>query len=111
MSPPYPLDPLSAAEIKAAIAIVKKTHGDCFFNVVSLHEPRKAEMLAWLASPSESRLPARIADVVVIKKGGKIYDGLVDLAGPKITKWELLEGAQPIVCRLSVPDPALRPRH
>ncbi|KAL2206036.1 copper amine oxidase [Sarocladium strictum] len=97
MSPPYPLDPLSAAEIKAAIAIVKKTHGDCFFNVVSLHEPRKAEMLAWLASPSESRLPARIADVVVIKKGGKIYDGLVDLAGPKITKWELLEGAQPII--------------
>src|SRR5688572_33108312 len=96
-SAPHPLDPLSAAEIQISIDIVKKTHGDCFFNVVSLHEPRKAEMLAWLESPDQARLPPRVADVVVIKKGGKVYDGLVDLAGPKITKWELLEGAQPIV--------------
>lgn len=94
---PYPLDPLSSAEIQAAIAIVKEQHGKCFFNVVSLHEPRKADLLAWLKDPTEDLRPARVADVVVIFKGGKVYDGLVDLGGPTITKWELLDGVQPIV--------------
>lgn len=99
-SPPHPLDPLSASEIAVAIEVVKKNHGDCFFNVVSLHEPRKTDMLKWLDSPTEPLRPARVADIVVIKKGGKVYDGLVDLSGPTITKWELLEGAQPIVSDL-----------
>lgn len=98
---PHPFDPLSAAEIETAITAVKNTHGECFFNVVSLHEPRKAEMLAWLHDSNASRRPARVADVVVIKRGGQVFDGLVDLSGPKITKWELLEGAQPIVRFLS----------
>ncbi|KAJ0326938.1 hypothetical protein COL5a_006493 [Colletotrichum fioriniae] len=97
MAPPHPLDPLSSAEIEKAIAAVTKAHGDVFFNVVSLHEPRKAELTRWLASPSTKPLPARIADVVVIAKGGKVYDGLVDLASGAITKWELMQGVQPII--------------
>lgn len=94
---PHPFDPLDFEEIRSAIAVVKKAHGDVFFNVVSLHEPRKAEMTAWLESPKTARRPARIADVVVIAPEGKVYDGLVDLAGGRITKWELLDGLQPIV--------------
>lgn len=101
MAPLHPLDPLSSAEIEKAIAAVTKAHGDVFFNVVSLHEPRKAELTRWLASPSTKPLPARIADVVVIAKGGKVYDGLVDLASGAITKWELMQGVQPIVSSLS----------
>ncbi len=93
---PHPLDPLSQVEIQSAIDLVKKTHGELFFNVVSLHEPRKAVMTKWLEDPSAPR-PARIADVVVIAPGGKVYDGLVDLASGTITKWELLDGLQPIV--------------
>ncbi|KAI0394865.1 copper amine oxidase [Xylariaceae sp. FL0594] len=93
---PHPFDPLSQEEIQSAINIVKKTHGDLFFNVVSLHEPRKAEMTAWLQDPSAPR-PARVADLVVIAPGGKVYDALVDLASGSITKWELLEGLQPII--------------
>lgn len=57
-------------------------------------------MLRWLADPSRAALrPRRVADVVVIVKGGQVYDGLVDLSGatPAITKWELMEGVQPIV--------------
>lgn len=97
-SVPHPLDPLVLEEIQSAIGIVKKAHGDeVFFNVVSLHEPRKAEMTKWLADSVNVPRPARIADVVVIAPGGKVYDGLVDLAAGKITKWELLEGLQPIV--------------
>jgi primary-amine oxidase len=93
----HPFDPLTLGEIETAIAIVKKAHGDVFFNVVSLQEPRKAEMTAWLAAPESAPRPKRVADVVVIAPGGKVYDGLVDLAEGKITKWDLLDGEQPIV--------------
>lgn len=94
---PYPFDPLSPAEIETTISTVKKAHGEGLFNVVSLHEPRKAEMMAWLAAPETAPRPARIADVVFIAPGGKVYDGLVDLAGQKMVQWVLMEGVQPIV--------------
>lgn len=97
----HPLDPLTADEIALAIATVKEHHGECFFNVVSLHEPPKAEMLTWLDNPSVR--PARVADIVVIVRGGKVYDGLVNLQGPTIIKWELMEGVQPIVCPVTLP--------
>ncbi|KAI1416385.1 copper amine oxidase [Hypoxylon sp. FL1857] len=96
-SVPHPFDPLTLDEIQSAIGIVKKAHGDVFFNVVSLHEPRKAEMTKWLADPANAPRPIRIADIVVIAPGGKVYDGLVDLADGKIRKWELLDGLQPII--------------
>lgn len=93
----HPFDPLTADEITVAVAVVKKEHGDCFFNVVSLREPRKADMLKWLAKPIDSLRPSRIADVVVINKAGKVFDGLVDLKTQKIISWEMIDGAQPIV--------------
>ena len=97
----HPFDPLTLDEIEAAISVVKKAHGDVFFNVVSLHEPRKAEMTKWLESPASATRPRRIADIVVIAPGGRVYDGLVDLEDSSITKWELLDGVQPIVCQQS----------
>lgn len=93
----HPFDPLTASEIENAIAIVKKAHGDVFFNVVALQEPRKAEMTAWLQDLSNTPKPKRIADVVVIAPGGKVYDGLVDIESGSIMSWELLDGLQPIV--------------
>lgn len=94
---PHPFDPLSLEEIETVITSVKKAHGDVFFNVVSLHEPRKAEMSAWLADPEKSARPARVADVVVIAPGGKVFDGLVDVKTASIKHWEQLDGLQPIV--------------
>lgn len=96
---PHPFDPLTSTEIETAIVTIKKSHGNVHFNVVTLHEPRKAEMTAWLAAPDSAARPKRFADVVVIAPGGKVYDGLIDLAEAKITKWELLDGEQPIVSR------------
>lgn len=107
--PPHPFDPLTASEIRTAIGAVQKHHGNVFFNVVSLLEPRKAEMAKWLASPARAKRPARIADTVVIAPGGKVYDGLVDLASAEILKWELLDGAQPIVGTRANDPRALRP--
>lgn len=94
---PHPFDPLDADEIATAVSIVKKAHKDVLFKAVSLQEPRKAEMLKWLATPTEDLRPARIADVTVIAPGGKVYDGLVDVKKATIVDWQFLDGVQPIV--------------
>ena len=95
---PHPFDPLSALEISRAEDIVRDSYGSLYYNAVTLWEPRKAEMLAWLAEPERSARPARVADVVATGKGNKVYDGLVDLKEGRILKWEYVEGVQPIVC-------------
>lgn len=74
-------------------------HGDgLLFHVVTIQEPRKAAMVAWLAAPDSAPRPARVAEVVVIANPeGVVFDGLVDLDAGKITAWEKLTGVQPIV--------------
>lgn len=96
--PPHPFDPLSEAEIEQAVAIVRKEHSGLFFNAVTLWEPRKADMLAWVTNPKSVPRPHRVADVVAIGRGSKVYDGIVDLDESKILNWELTEGVQPLVC-------------
>lgn len=95
--PPHPFDPLSNAEIETAVQILRKEHGKLHYNAITLHEPRKKEMLKWLADPEHTTRPIRIADVVAIAPGGKVYDGLVNLAEGKIIKWEHTQGVQPLV--------------
>lgn len=95
--PPHPFDPLSAAEIEKAVSLVRKEHGPLAYNAVTINEPRKAEMMAWLKDSEHTNRPHRIADVVAIKKGGMVYDGLVDLEEEKILKWESNDGVQPLV--------------
>lgn len=99
--PRHPLDPLSGEEIRAAIASVRASHRNVQFNVVSLHEPRKAEMTRWLEHRTVATRPPRVADVTVIAPGGKVGDGLVNLESKRITQWEWVEGKQPIVSGLS----------
>ena len=102
--PPHPFDPLSAAEIEKAVTLVNKEHGPLYYNAVTVWEPRKGEMLAWLADPDHTNRPHRVADVVAIKRGGTVYDGLVDLDEDKILKWESTEGVQPLVRTLLLED-------
>ena len=97
VSPPHPFDPLSSLEIEAAVSLVRAEYGSLFYNAVTLLEPRKAEMLAWLANPDYSPKPHRIADIVAIGKGSKVYDGHVDLDERKIIKWEQTPGVQPLI--------------
>jgi primary-amine oxidase len=96
-APPHPFDPLTETEIEKAVAVIRKEHSGLFFNAVSLWEPRKAEMLAWVADPEHTVRPHRVADIVCVGKGSKVYDGLVDLDEEKIVKWESTEGVQPLV--------------
>lgn len=94
---PHPFDPLSSAEIESVVALVRKEKGELFFNAVSLKDPPKKQMQAWLADPVNASRPPRIADVVALAKGSKVFDGLVDLSQGKILEWEVLEGFQPLV--------------
>lgn len=95
--PPHPFDPLSESEIEKAVAIIRKEHDGLFFNAVTLWEPRKADMMKWVVDPDHTQRPHRIADVVAIGRGSKVYDGIVDLEEGKILNWELTEGVQPLV--------------
>lgn len=94
---PHPFDPLSSEEIAAAVAIVRQTHSDVFFNAVTLYEPRKQEMLRYVADPDTTPRPHRIADIVAIGRGSKVYDGTVDLDDGKILSWGCTEGVQPLI--------------
>lgn len=93
---PHPFDPLSGPEIEYAVAVVRREHGQVGFNAVTLAEPKKKEMLAWLADSSSPR-PRRQAEVVAIGKDMLVHDGIVDLKDGKIIAWEKLEGVQPLV--------------
>lgn len=95
--PPHPLDPLTTPEIDSAVSIVRKEHGNVNFNAVTLNEPPKEKMLAWLANPDGLPRPTRSAELVVIAPGGKIYDGIVDLDAKKITQWAHTPGVQPLI--------------
>jgi len=94
---PHPFDPLSEAEIERAVAIIRKEHSHVAFNAITLWEPPKAVMLKWVKDPEHTPQPHRVADVVCIGKGSKVFDGLVDLAESKILKWEQTEDVQPLV--------------
>jgi primary-amine oxidase len=96
-NPPHPFDPLSSAEIEYAIAIVRKEHGQLGYNAVTLSEPKKKEMLAWLADSSLPR-PRRLAEVIAVDKESAVYDGVVDLKDGKLIAWVKLSGVQPLVC-------------
>jgi primary-amine oxidase len=100
--PPHPFDPLSESEIDRAVAIIRKEHSEVFFNAVTLWEPRKAEMMQWVKDPAHTPRPRRVADVVCIGRGSKVFDGHVDLDEGKIVSWELTDGVQPLVSRIRV---------
>ena len=97
VSPPHPFDPLSSLEIETAVSVVRPEYGSLFYNAVTLLEPKKADMLAWLTDPDHNQRPPRIADIVAIGKGSKVFDGYVDLDQRKIIKWEETPGVQPLI--------------
>lgn len=94
---PHPFDPLSTTEIDTAVSLIRKQHTPINFNAVSLYEPRKAEMLAWLQNPDKAPRPSRCAEVVCIAPQGKVYDGIVDLDKKEILAWKHTPGVQPVI--------------
>ena len=97
-SPAHPLDPLTAEEIRQAVAILRRDRGVKFVGVggsawrfasIELREPGKAVLAA-------GGTAAREAIVVCWDRSdGQAYRALVSLAGDAVTGWEHLPGQQP----------------
>jgi primary-amine oxidase len=78
----HPMDPLSAAEIKAATAILKADARtkDALYQLITVAEPPKAEVLAWKSGMAVKRR-ARVTAVA----GARVLEAEVDLDGKTIT--------------------------
>lgn len=53
--------------------------------------------MAWLYNPGKNPRPHRVADVVAIAPGGKVYDGVVDLTEGRLVQWVNTKGVQPLI--------------
>ena len=89
----HPLDPLSESEIAIAVDVVLKKQSDLIFNSVTLLEPKKDLLKAYVES-QDVKVP-RIADVVASAKGNKVYDVLVNIDEKTIVRWEEPKGVYP----------------
>ena len=90
---PHPLDPLSAQEIRTAVAAVRREHATTDgwrFAVIDLHEPTKDELAA-------DTMPPRVADIVCWnREDGRAFKGTVVLAENRVASWaELASGEHP----------------
>jgi primary-amine oxidase len=91
-SPEHPLDPLTAEEIRQAVAILRRDRGVGVdgsawrFASIELKEPVKGAL----------ETPRREAIVVCWDRSdGRAYRAVVSLAGDAVTGWEHLPGQQP----------------
>ena len=93
MAAAHPLDPLSAAEIRAAAAAVRREHltGDGWrFSTIDLHEPDKRTL-------GTAEAPPRLADIVCWNRAdGRAFRGTMSLDSDQVTSWtELAPGEHP----------------
>jgi primary-amine oxidase len=92
---PHPLEPLSAAEIAAAVAIVRaerKVGGAFRFPCVTLHEPPKPLVLAF--QPGD-RFEREAFLILLDNATGDMYEAIVSLSQQRVTSWQHVPDAQP----------------
>ena len=92
----HPLDPLSADELEAAVACVRRGRdlaGAVRFVSVEVRDPDKAELAAWRAGGAP---PPREAALVVLADG-RTHEAVVDLAGDALVAWAHVPGVHAAV--------------
>jgi primary-amine oxidase len=92
----HPLDPLSAAELEAAVACVRRTRelaGVVRFVSVELRDPAKAQLAAWRAGKPP---PPREAALVVLADG-LTHEAVVDLGADALVAWDHVPGVHAAV--------------
>jgi len=95
---PSPLNPLTADEIQAVVAILKSAgryQPGYRFTEITLKTPPKDEVWNFALTGQPVRAP-RQASVVVLD-GKKLIEGTVDLAARSVTNWKPIEGAHGMV--------------
>jgi primary-amine oxidase len=90
----HPLDPLSAAEIESAVAVVRIQGGldpSAWFETVTLDEPDKAYVRAY----KNGSVPLRKAFICCYEPAtNRTFDGVVDLVNGRLEHWRYVPGAQ-----------------
>ncbi len=93
-SGPNPLAPLSAAEIREAVAILRasgRLPAAPRFSMIALDEPPKEMVLRHAA------VPRRAFVTVYDAAANRTYDGIADLSAKHLASWTEVPGAQPPV--------------
>ncbi|KAI8989332.1 copper amine oxidase [Pilobolus umbonatus] len=98
---PHPLEQLSSKEISLVTSIVKKekSHMNLIFNTITLKEPPKDIMMAFLGwSTKKVAKVEREALVILIEQvTGKCFEVIVSLNKKRINSWKHVHGVQPIL--------------
>jgi primary-amine oxidase len=102
-STPHPLDPLTTEEVIQTATLVRqdKADTDFIFNTITLREPAKEVMLAYLGWDKETPKPESIereSFVIIIERpSGHVYEAIVSLTDNKIKTWLHMKDVQPIL--------------
>ena len=114
--PQHPLDPLSAEEIRTAVALVRterRLGPHVRFVTVILHEPAKEVVRSFVRGAAVDR---EAFAVVFDPAGGTTYEAVVSVTAGEVRSWRLVPGIQPAItvdefieCEEAVKaDPAFR---
>jgi primary-amine oxidase len=91
----HPLEPLSAEEILAAVALIKtqRSLGDRVrFITVTLHEPPKPVVLNFVPGASFER---EVFMILLNNETGNTYEAIVSLTSQLVVSWTHIPGVQP----------------
>lgn len=89
----HPLDPLTAEEYTTVVAALTEggyVDGASLYPLITLEEPPKEEVLRWQPGDPTSRRA-----FVVVKKGPRTFEAVVDATGGRVFSWREIEGVQP----------------
>ncbi len=110
--PEHPMDAFSSAEhwtIREVLRAAGKLEGEIRFVSVDLHEPPKAEVLAWKPGAGFRR-----EAVAVLTQGTHTFEAIVDVAEKKLVWWREVAGLaslvgseQTLVGELAARDPRM----
>jgi primary-amine oxidase len=93
----HPLDPLSAAEIEAAAAVVSAAPGfpeGGKFATLVLKEPAKADVLAYTPGAAAAR---QAFAIVLDRKHSRTFEAVADIRARRLVSWTEIKGVQPAV--------------
>jgi primary-amine oxidase len=91
----HPLEPLTAAEITRAGAILRTERelpASVRFSTVELHAPPKAAVLAW---PQEGPVEREAFAIVLDRADGAVHEAVISLDAGIIKRWRHVPGVQP----------------
>jgi primary-amine oxidase len=98
---PHPLDPLSTEEVIQTASLIRQDKGedDFIFNTITLREPSKELMMAYLGWDKSTPKPETVereAFVIIIERpSGYVHEAIVSLTHNKIKTWLKLKDVQP----------------